>query len=67
LYTNQTKSERLSEFSKTQSGFDIAELDLKYRKGGDVLGGLRQSGDKFNFYDMEEDILIEAKRRLTTI
>jgi ATP-dependent DNA helicase RecG len=64
LYTNQTKSERLSEFSKTQSGFDIAELDLKYRKGGDVLGGLRQSGDKFNFYNMEEDILIEAKRRL---
>jgi len=64
LYTNQTKSERLSEFCKTDNGFDIAELDLKYRKGGDILGGIRQSGDKFTFYDMEEDILVEAKRRL---
>jgi ATP-dependent DNA helicase RecG len=64
LYTNQNKSDRLSEFSKTNNGFDIAELDLKYRKGGDILGGLRQSGQKFEFYDMEEDILVEAKKRL---
>ncbi len=64
LYTNQNESKRLSEFSKTNNGFDIAELDLKYRKGGDVLGGVRQSGQKFEYYDMEEDILIEAKRRL---
>jgi len=65
LYTNQEKSQRLSEFSKTNSGFDIAELDLRYRKGGDVLGGMRQSGQKFEFYDMEEDILVEAKKRLS--
>ena len=64
LYTNQNDSKRLSEFSKTTNGFDIAELDLKYRKGGDILGGLRQSGQKFEFYEMEEDILMEAKRRL---
>ena len=64
LYTNQNDSKRLSDFSKTTNGFDIAELDLKYRKGGDILGGLRQSGQKFEFYDMEEDILVEAKRRL---
>jgi ATP-dependent DNA helicase RecG len=64
LYTNQTQSQRLDEFSKTNNGFDIAELDLRYRKGGDVLGGLRQSGQKFEYYEMEEDILIEAKRRL---
>ena len=67
LYTNQKNSQRLSEFCKTDNGFDIAELDLKYRKGGDVLGGLRQSGQKFEFYDMEEDILVEAKRRLGKI
>ena len=64
LYTNQNESKRLSEFSKTNNGFDIAELDLKYRKGGDILGGVRQSGQKFEYYDMEEEILIEAKRRL---
>ena len=67
LYTNQNESKRLNEFSKTNNGFDIAELDLKYRKGGDILGGLRQSGQKFEFYDMGKDILVEAKRRLTTI
>lgn len=64
LYTNQENSKRLAEFSKSDSGFDIAELDLQYRKGGDVLGGVRQSGQKFEFYDIEEDILIEAKERL---
>ena len=64
LYTNQTKSERLDNFCKCLNGFDIAELDLKYRKGGDVLGGIRQSGAKFEFYDLEEDILKEAKKRL---
>ncbi|MBL0686549.1 MAG: ATP-dependent DNA helicase RecG [Sulfurospirillum sp.] len=64
LYTNQNQSKRLVEFSNSNSGFDIAELDLKYRKGGDILGGIRQSGQKFEFYDMEEDILIEVKKRL---
>lgn len=64
LYTNKQESERLSDFCKSHNGFDIAELDLRYRKGGDVLGGLRQSGQKFEYYDMEEEILIEAKKRL---
>ncbi|MDA7848098.1 ATP-dependent DNA helicase RecG [Sulfurospirillum sp.] len=64
LYTNQNESKRLTDFSATNNGFDIAELDLKYRKGGDILGGVRQSGQKFEFYDMEEDILVEAKKRL---
>ncbi len=67
LYTNQNESKRLTEFSNSNNGFDIAELDLKYRKGGDILGGVRQSGQKFEFYDMEKDILMKAKRRLTTI
>ena len=64
LYTNQNESKRLTEFGKSNNGFDIAELDLKYRKGGDILGGVRQSGQKFEFYDMEKDILVDAKRRL---
>ncbi|WP_458699555.1 ATP-dependent DNA helicase RecG [Sulfurospirillum sp. 1307] len=64
LYTNQEKSQRLDAFCKCQNGFDIAELDLKYRKGGDILGGVKQSGSKFEFYDFEEDILVKAKNRL---
>ncbi|MBV5278313.1 MAG: ATP-dependent DNA helicase RecG, partial [Campylobacteraceae bacterium] len=66
LYTNLAKSERLDEFSKTIDGFEIAELDLKYRQGGDVVGGILQSGNKFMWFDMVEDveILKEAKRRV---
>ncbi len=64
LYTNQLESKRLEDFSTCKDGFEIAELDLRYRKGGDVLGGTRQSGEKFEFYDLEEDILREAKKRL---
>lgn len=66
LYTNLAKSERLDEFCKTTDGFEIAELDLKYRQGGDVVGGVFQSGKKFVWFDMVEDveILKEAKKRV---
>lgn len=64
LYTNLSESPRLEDFSMCKDGFEIAELDLKYRKGGDILGGERQSGDKFQFYDFEEDVLKKAKKRL---
>lgn len=66
LYTNQSKSERLEAFSNTLDGFEIAELDLKYRQGGDVVEGAMQSGRKFVWFDMVEDIKIleEAKRRV---
>jgi len=55
LYTNQTNSKRLDEFTKTQSGFDIANMDLRYRKSGDLLKGSSQSGNQFKFVDMAED------------
>lgn len=55
LYTNQEKSERLEEFVKTTSGFDIANLDLKFRKSGDLLKGISQSGSQFHWVDFAED------------
>ena len=55
LYTNQEKSKRLEEFCSTKSGFDIAELDLKYRKSGDLLLGREQSGVAFKYADMSSD------------
>nr|MDA3946225.1 ATP-dependent DNA helicase RecG [Helicobacteraceae bacterium] len=58
LYTNQVKSERLNAFVKTDNGFDIAALDLKFRKSGDLLIGKTQSGDKFRWVDMGEDEVI---------
>ncbi len=55
LYTNQSSSERLDRFVQTTSGFDIANLDLKFRKSGDLLKGHNQSGSQFKWIDLAED------------
>jgi len=55
LYTNKEKSQRLEQFVSTTSGFDIANLDLKYRKSGDLLKGTNQSGTQFRWVDLAED------------
>ncbi len=55
LYTNQDSSNRLDEFVNTTSGFDIANLDLKFRKSGDLLKGTNQSGTQFRWVDIGED------------
>jgi len=58
LYTNQKKSVRLEKFVETISGFDIANLDLKFRKSGDLLKGTNQSGTQFKWVDIGEDVEI---------
>lgn len=55
LYTNQENSKRLDEFVHTTSGFDIANMDLKYRKSGDLIKGVAQSGSQFKWIDLAED------------
>ena len=55
LYTNQSSTQRLDKFTQTISGFDIANLDLKYRKSGDLLKGHTQSGNQFKWVDLAED------------
>ena len=63
LFTKQESSKRLKDFCKTTNGFEIAELDLKYRQGGDLLRGDIQSGKHFKWFDPSEDeeILRRAK------
>ena len=55
LFSYKNESERLTEFTKTTNGFDIAALDLKYRKSGDLLLGKNQSGRQFKWVDIGED------------
>lgn len=55
LFTHQNSSPRLEQFTQTTSGFDIANLDLKYRKSGDLLKGSNQSGNQFKWVDLSED------------
>jgi len=68
LYTNQNSSERLEKFTETASGFDIANLDLKYRKSGDLLKGNTQSGKQFKWIDLaeDEDIVNSIKKDLSS-
>ena len=58
LYTNDKNNKRLIEFSKTLDGFKIAELDLQFRKAGDLLDGKNQSGESFKYFDETKDIKI---------
>ncbi|MCH9813445.1 MAG: ATP-dependent DNA helicase RecG [Epsilonproteobacteria bacterium] len=55
LFTKQKASERLASFSNTLDGFEIAELDLKFRQAGDLLKGDIQSGKSFRWFDPKED------------
>ena len=66
LYSHFKASPRLTQFTQTSNGFDIAKLDLKFRDGGDILDGTIQSGQKFKWIDMAEDeeIIAKAKARL---
>jgi ATP-dependent DNA helicase RecG len=64
LFTKKEPTKRLKEFCSTLDGFEIAELDLKFRESGDLLKGEKQSGREFNFFCMSSDeyILDEVKR-----
>ena len=66
LYSNFKASERLTQFTQTSNGFDIAKLDLKFRDSGDILDGTIQSGQKFKWLDMAEDeeVVLRAKNRV---
>ncbi|MEO1923799.1 MAG: ATP-dependent DNA helicase RecG [Nautiliaceae bacterium] len=58
LYTNDKNNKRLQAFANTLDGFKIAELDLKFRKSGDLLDGKIQSGESFKYFDEVKDIAI---------
>ncbi|SFV69763.1 ATP-dependent DNA helicase RecG [hydrothermal vent metagenome] len=66
LFTNEKKNSRLESFTQTQSGFEIARLDLKFRNSGDIVDGTVQSGMQFKFLDLAEDehIVKVAKSRV---
>lgn len=68
LFTYKLNIERLEAFTKTTSGFEIAELDLKYRQSGSVLDGIIQHGETFKWFNMQDrEILEKAKKRLGTL
>lgn len=68
LYTKlKSPPQRLREFAATLDGFKVANIDLKNRQGGDLLGGSVQHGAMFAWYDYEEDVTAAAKQRLRSL
>ena len=69
LFTNNKKNNRLKSFTQTESGFEIAKLDLKFRNSGDILDGTIQSGMQFKWLNLAEDehIVSVAKERVKNI
>lgn len=67
LYTQSNgDNARLKDFATQSSGFEIARLDLAYRKSGDLLSGDKQSGENLLWADLaqDEDILKRALKEL---
>ena len=59
---DQAGRERLEEVARTKSGFDLAELDLRMRGPGDVIG-LRQHGlPEMRVADLLDQALMERAR-----
>ena len=52
---------RLEAFTKTQDGFELAELDLKQRGFGELYGS-EQSGINFKYFNLSYTSLIEPAR-----
>ncbi|WP_143408106.1 ATP-dependent DNA helicase RecG, partial [Helicobacter pylori] len=61
LCTIQEENERLEKFADELDGFKIAELDLEYRKSGDLLQGGEQSGNSFEYIDLAKDEILIAE------
>ncbi|MEY8578056.1 ATP-dependent DNA helicase RecG [Corynebacteriaceae bacterium 6-324] len=57
--TNSPSFERISKIAATSSGFELTELDMEYRREGDVLG-TRQSGRQrtLQLLDLSQDLMI---------
>gem|GEM_PF-310081 len=61
LITDKPESKRLQLFADTLDGFKIAELDLKFRRAGDILDGNSQSGRNFRYFNETTDSFILEK------
>lgn len=68
LSNNLEAEQRLKEFSETNDGFKIAELDLKNRGAGDLLGKFQSGWSQliFSDYYRDSDLIREVIAELKT-
>ena len=63
LHSGSTPPERLTVFSSTNDGFEIARADLKLRGYGDFFGARQHGLPEFAFADLERDEILLHEAR----
>ncbi len=63
LYTHDPNNPRLRAFCRLKSGFEVAKLDLEFRRAGDILNGKDQSGRLFKWLNIANDAKIVERAK----
>jgi ATP-dependent DNA helicase RecG len=65
VLVSDKEKDRLTQFAKTENGFDLADLDLRLRGPGELLGTRQAGALRFRFGNILRDIdLMERARDL---
>jgi len=63
VLVSDKEKDRLTQFAKTLNGFDLADLDLKLRGPGELLGTRQSGAMRFRFGHIVRDIDLMEKAR----
>jgi ATP-dependent DNA helicase RecG len=63
VLVSDKEKDRLTQFAKTLNGFDLADLDLKIRGPGELLGTRQAGAMRFRFGHIVRDISLMEKAR----
>ena len=63
VLVSDKEKDRLTQFAKTLNGFDLADLDLKLRGPGELLGTRQSGAMRFRFGNIVRDIKLMEKAR----
>jgi ATP-dependent DNA helicase RecG len=63
VLVSDKEKDRLTQFAKTLNGFDLADLDLKIRGPGELLGTRQSGAMRFRFGHIVRDIDLMEKAR----
>lgn len=63
VLVSDIEKDRLTQFAKTLNGFDLADLDLRLRGPGELLGTRQSGAMRFRFGNIVRDVKLMEKAR----